>query len=667
MRLKELNIIRYGPVRDRRLTFEESVNLIYGPNESGKTLSIDALIKLLLGRERIQRWDIDRVESKPNGYAIIEIGGEEIELTGSKSLIDVIEMDDTELAVDDLRNVFIIRDSDLRTHDSPRYFETLVDRVSGARLAEIEKIIEELEREGRITPKGQLTDRQDTGKLATRVRDARKLLNAIEEFFQRPETHEYEELEWEFVRKKTRLEILKQHWERLEQAKELYEAVEIRNSISVIEGLLKERQRYDRSQISNLRTKAEQARAECEFIEASKEKIEFLSRTVLVFAFLSMIALVLAVLVNPLALAGLVVFAVLTTLHVGRILSIKDDEAKFRSKAHTLLMEARAVGIKCDDVDALCEKLRSVLDRADEVHNKLIGHWSVLADKFNLPMDANPEDHLPSIRNDIEMRLMAHKGIDADNFDSEEYERVRQEMRELGEEIEGYEKKLEYYRDKLQEFERTTNHVLRADFSGSDGGLEIGSLEALRAARSKLEEFIDRVETRADTAREAIKILKEVRNEERSSIGNLFKPDGPATRTFARITKGAYSEVLVNRDGSAIHVRRAGGELIPLEKLSRGATDQLYLSVRITLAKEILGEEPGFFVMDDPFLASDMGRLREQVSILKELAQEGWQIIYFTSKEEVVTAFREMVGVKAKSLNTLQGLIPPEEVSQAEP
>jgi uncharacterized protein YhaN len=39
--------------------------------------------------------------------------------------------------------------------------------------------------------------------------------------------------------------------------------------------------------------------------------------------------------------------------------------------------------------------------------------------------------------------------------------------------------------------------------------------------------------------------------------------------------------------------------------------------------------------MDDPFIKADTGRLRNQIDILKKISELGWQIIYFTAKDEV--------------------------------
>jgi uncharacterized protein YhaN len=39
--------------------------------------------------------------------------------------------------------------------------------------------------------------------------------------------------------------------------------------------------------------------------------------------------------------------------------------------------------------------------------------------------------------------------------------------------------------------------------------------------------------------------------------------------------------------------------------------------------------------LDDPFLAADPTRLRKGFETLVDLANDGWQIIYLTAKEEV--------------------------------
>lgn len=47
--------------------------------------------------------------------------------------------------------------------------------------------------------------------------------------------------------------------------------------------------------------------------------------------------------------------------------------------------------------------------------------------------------------------------------------------------------------------------------------------------------------------------------------------------------------------------------------------------------------------MDDPFVKSDSERLNRQMSLLKRIANSSWQIIYFSSKDEVKDLLTEEI------------------------
>ena len=99
--------------------------------------------------------------------------------------------------------------------------------------------------------------------------------------------------------------------------------------------------------------------------------------------------------------------------------------------------------------------------------------------------------------------------------------------------------------------------------------------------------------------------------------------------------------------------KRPSGESMPVALLSKGATDQLYLSVRIALAKRLLGDQHGFFILDDALLSSDGKRLERQVTVLKDMTNDGWQIIYFTSKDDALRAMKKIASPKIHKLASL--------------
>ena len=86
-----------------------------------------------------------------------------------------------------------------------------------------------------------------------------------------------------------------------------------------------------------------------------------------------------------------------------------------------------------------------------------------------------------------------------------------------------------------------------------------------------------------------------------------------------------------------IEVLRSDGQRLNAWQLSGGAYDQLYLCIRISLGEKLLSGKKGFFILDDPFLKSDTRRLVNQINFLRDLAAHGWQVIFFTAKDEVKT------------------------------
>ena len=97
---------------------------------------------------------------------------------------------------------------------------------------------------------------------------------------------------------------------------------------------------------------------------------------------------------------------------------------------------------------------------------------------------------------------------------------------------------------------------------------------------------------------------------------------------LARLTSGRYRSVVLDSDGR-LAVERKDGSRFGSDALSRGARDQLSLAVRLALVRRLLGE-PGFLVLDDAFISSDATRREALAVAIAELAQEGWQILYFT-------------------------------------
>jgi exonuclease SbcC len=215
MRIKEFFIKRYGPLHEMSYSLSHPFNLFVGKNEDGKTLTIDALVKLLLGRNvRDFGRIIDRVEESPEGYVVIEgDDGRDIKLPDKGDLTKIAGVTASEC-----RNIFIIRDSDLSIARESEFYTTVTNRLIGLRTEEIMKTKEALREIGKITPGGMFRDIKDEI-VKTRMEGAKGLLDTIEGLAHEMKEVRFDELEEEVVRKQEECEGIEREIELLEDAR----------------------------------------------------------------------------------------------------------------------------------------------------------------------------------------------------------------------------------------------------------------------------------------------------------------------------------------------------------------------------------------------------------------------------------------------------------------
>jgi DNA repair exonuclease SbcCD ATPase subunit len=215
MRIKELFIKRYGPLQGISYTLAHPFTLLAGNNEEGKTLTIDALVRLLLGKQVKGFEKIDRVVETPEGYVVIEDDneGNEIKLPEKGTLTDFMGITSS-----DCRNIFVIRDSDLSIPGEGEFYTTVTNRLMGLRTAEILRIKETLREIGRLTPGGIFLDVKEEN-LKTRLDSAAALVDRIEGLTSEMSEGKIDELEEEAVRLQEEIERITLAGEQLEDAR----------------------------------------------------------------------------------------------------------------------------------------------------------------------------------------------------------------------------------------------------------------------------------------------------------------------------------------------------------------------------------------------------------------------------------------------------------------
>ncbi len=201
MRISEFHITRFGPVGYEKPFTLSNFTLFWGKNEQGKTLTIDALVKLLLGKEAKRFIRIDRVDEKPSGYAVVTVDSERYKLPEKGVLTDVCGLSEAEC-----RNIFIVRASDLSIEKDSRerekereadFYAALTDRLTGLKTEQIGKIKKALKNLGKLTPKGDDIRDTQAEPVKTRLRRARSLIEtitALEQVIGREHLDEMEEI-----------------------------------------------------------------------------------------------------------------------------------------------------------------------------------------------------------------------------------------------------------------------------------------------------------------------------------------------------------------------------------------------------------------------------------------------------------------------------------------
>ena len=132
---------------------------------------------------------------------------------------------------------------------------------------------------------------------------------------------------------------------------------------------------------------------------------------------------------------------------------------------------------------------------------------------------------------------------------------------------------------------------------------------------------------------DAIALAMEVLDDANTTLQNRFSPalGARAAEIFARITGGRYQKVLLSRDFS-LETDSEGAQR-SVQLLSQGASDQLYLAVRLAICDMVLPAENRVpLVLDDALLSFDDDRLHAALDYLLEESEQR-QILLFTCQK----------------------------------
>jgi len=255
----------------------------------------------------------------------------------------------------------------------------------------------------------------------------------------------------------------------------------------------------------------------------------------------------------------------------------------------------------------------------------------------------NWDDKMSTLRNDrkeVQQSILslssvfASLNIDPDSYlpespgtewDQAQYLKLVGQLESVSSELAGEKQNIEILKTEISVVTGINNRDIRQLLTALEDKMEI-------EARSYRD-----ITARILAENQVFRAVSEFRKQENDRLEEVLE-SGEVLSILTGIT-GRYTGLKMDGKGSLL-LTTPRGEEYPLEQLSTGAAEQVYIALRIAFARRSMGQ-PAFLVFDDAFQHSDWSRRENLVRNVMELVRDGWQIFYFTMDDHLQRLFRE--------------------------
>ncbi|MFO1063431.1 MAG: hypothetical protein U0892_06155 [Pirellulales bacterium] len=123
-----------------------------------------------------------------------------------------------------------------------------------------------------------------------------------------------------------------------------------------------------------------------------------------------------------------------------------------------------------------------------------------------------------------------------------------------------------------------------------------------------------------------------------------------ASAFLSQLTDGKYVRVWTPLGKNQLRIDNAAGQALPLEVLSRGTRETVFIALRLSLAAAYARRGVMLpLVLDDVLVNFDRARALSAARVLRDFATLGHQVIMFTCHEHIMRIFNE-IGVEVRHL-----------------
>ncbi len=174
--------------------------------------------------------------------------------------------------------------------------------------------------------------------------------------------------------------------------------------------------------------------------------------------------------------------------------------------------------------------------------------------------------------------------------------------------------------------------------AAAEKGAAYRPLSEIEEDRAAVESVVRDMQEEFEAAAQALVIIEDVAVSRHARIAPIVARE--ASACLHHVTGGVHGDLVIGPD-FRIGLKTAGPSFAE-KSLSKGALDQLYLSLRIALVRFLCADREAVpLLFDDPFANYDDQRLRAAMELLCDVG-ERHQVLLFTCREDVATVATEL-------------------------
>lgn len=624
MKINQLKINSYGKIKDKEINLKNGINLIQGKNESGKSTLFHFIVNIFYGASKNKKGKeySDFEKYKPwndeefSGKILYELdNGENYEVfrdfkkKNPKIFNEKKEEISKEFNIDKNRgNEFFYEQTKM---DEQLFLSTLVVNQQDVKLEKSEQniLVQKIANlvgtgEDNVSYKiaiDRINRRQlnEIGTDRSREKPINKLQSEIEELEkEKSELEKYEDLKYGIEENKNDLQMQIEKLENennyLKELKLLIENEKIENEKIKIQENIKNENLEKINQLKNEINKIKNNNKN--ILENNSEKNKKIKNKInkkIIYLF------ILLLIINILQFIFIknnyfkyIFLLTLPTFLIFSIIFLKNKKNKLKIKEKNKKIEEEKINL--------------------EINN--LNNQIILLEKNNIEL----ENEINKIKNNFNLKI----DLEKEKIKNKYFSKIEKYKLEEKNTLETINLKIENLQNEIN-YKKIELHTLDLDKQNMEP--KLNNLSKIEENLVNHKEEMSALETLNQSMNLAKEVLEQAYEKMRTSVTPKFTQN--LSETISHITNGKYTNVVFHNEEGLI-VEMENGNYEPVAKLSVGAIDQLYLSLRLSMVEE-LSEEKMPIILDEAFAYYDEQRLENIFDYIKERFKYH-QIIIFT-------------------------------------